>query len=362
VVLLGILLHRLAEEQSLKSGAGMTGVHELDALFVFGQVTNFLQQAGSGIAEDDLGLIFDRDEIIEATLLHEDALVNNAHAVADFLHLFEKVGAEKDGEAPLLEGEDQVADLARADWVHSGSGFVEDEKAWVLHHRLGKSDALKHAFGVASQAAPASGLEVDKIEDLFGALAKLGSAHAAKLAVKANGLFSTQVFVEIGILGEEANVASRIDFGGVLSKDRTLARGGGHEPEQGLHGGGLSGSVGTDQPVDFTGCDFESDAVDCPNDSSSEGATKVLHETTDLDRGRFAHLLKIIAGVGRLATGFEKLAIFLTIENLGGVLSWERIFVRRHVTVAMQTILGVWVTQLVLSRSATWLSDSEGRD
>jgi hypothetical protein len=83
---------------------------------------------GGGVFEDDLGLVFDGDEVVEPALADEDALVEDADAVADFLDLAQEVGAEQDGDAALLEIEDEVANLAgarrdrRRRWARRGRG------------------------------------------------------------------------------------------------------------------------------------------------------------------------------------------------------------------------------------------------
>ena len=71
-------------------------------------------------------------------------LVENPDAVADFLDLAEEMRAEKNGDAAVLEIENEVADFAGAGGIDAGGGFVEDQEPGLLDQRLGEADALEH--------------------------------------------------------------------------------------------------------------------------------------------------------------------------------------------------------------------------
>jgi len=79
---------------------------------------------GSGVFDDELGLVFDAHEVFERAFADHFASGHDADAVADFLNLLEEVRGEEDGLAAFFEVEDQVADLVRAGGIDSGGGFV----------------------------------------------------------------------------------------------------------------------------------------------------------------------------------------------------------------------------------------------
>lgn len=128
----------------------MGGGEEFCFCCVFGEGFDLGDEFGGGVGEGDLGLVLEGDELFERALLEEFSLMDDADGVADFLHLFEEVGAEKDGDAVGFEAQDEVADLAGAKGVDAGSGFVEDEEAGRLNERLREANALKHSLGIAA--------------------------------------------------------------------------------------------------------------------------------------------------------------------------------------------------------------------
>ena len=172
--------------------------------------------------------------------------MDDADGVADLLHLFEEVGAEEDGDVAGLEVEDEVADLTRAEGVNPGGGFVEDEQAGGLDEGLGEADALQHPLGVTGEAASARFGEGGEFEEFFNAFGELGALHPAEFAVEFEGLASGEVFVEVGVLGEVADVFAGVGFEGVFAKDFASAAGGCEEAKESLHGGGFARAVGAD--------------------------------------------------------------------------------------------------------------------
>ena len=77
-------------------------------------------------------------------------------AVADVLHVGQQVAAEQDRLALLLEREDQVLHLARADRVEAGRRLVEQDQVGVVDQRLGQADAAGHALGILAKLALAA--------------------------------------------------------------------------------------------------------------------------------------------------------------------------------------------------------------
>ena len=65
-------------------------------------------------SKDKLGLIFDREQFLEAAFAHEHAVGENADAIADLLRLREKVRREQDRYSTPLKIDNQIANFARA--------------------------------------------------------------------------------------------------------------------------------------------------------------------------------------------------------------------------------------------------------
>ena len=172
-----------------------------------------VEKIRGGIAEDDLGLVLDSDQVVEASLLHEGALVDDAHPVTHFLDLLQKMGAEEDGESTILQLEDEITDLTGADRVDPGSWFVEDKETGVLNECLGQSDTLEHSLGVATKSPLAGILESDQFEKFEGSLPKGRSLHSTELTVEPNGFLPAEVLVEVGVLREEAHLLTGVNLG-----------------------------------------------------------------------------------------------------------------------------------------------------
>ena len=66
---------------------------------------------GRGVFDDELGLIFHADEVVERAFADHFTAGHDADAVADFLHLLEEVRGEEDSLAAFFEVEDEIADL-----------------------------------------------------------------------------------------------------------------------------------------------------------------------------------------------------------------------------------------------------------
>ena len=109
-------------------------------------------------------LIVHRDEFIQGAFPAHPPAKDDPDAVANFLHLFEEMGAEKDRVSAVPELQDQIPDLAGTERVHPGGGFVEDDKAGILDEGLGEADALEHALRVSAEATVGGALEINEFQ------------------------------------------------------------------------------------------------------------------------------------------------------------------------------------------------------
>src|SRR2546425_12401937 len=98
------------------------------------------------------------------------ALSDDADAVADLLHLVQKVAAQEDGAALSGEAWDQLAHLARAGRVEAIGRLVQDNQLGVTQKRGGDAEALLHAQGVRLVRITGAGAQSAELEHLVDAL------------------------------------------------------------------------------------------------------------------------------------------------------------------------------------------------
>src|SRR5947207_4415045 len=123
------------EEEALERGPRPAALDQARAGFRR-EVLDFVYQRGRSVFENELGLVLDRKQIVERTFPHEHAIRENADAVENSLPLLEEMRREQDRDAAPLEVENEIADLARAHWIHSGGRFIEDKEFRFLDQRL----------------------------------------------------------------------------------------------------------------------------------------------------------------------------------------------------------------------------------
>src|SRR5262249_50289331 len=76
-------------------------------------------------------------------------------------------------------------------------------------------------------------------------------------AVEVEGLLGVEKAVEVGLLGQVADLLVLADVGGGLAEDERLAVGGEEQAEQQLDGGGLPRAVGAEEAEDFALADLD---------------------------------------------------------------------------------------------------------
>src|SRR5205814_6854202 len=122
------------EEEALERGPRPAALDQARAGFRH-EVLDFVYQRRRSVFENELGLVLDREQIIERTFAHQHAIGENADAIANFLDLLEEMRREQDRDATPLEVENEIADLARAHWIDSGGRFIEDNEFGFLDQR-----------------------------------------------------------------------------------------------------------------------------------------------------------------------------------------------------------------------------------
>lgn len=189
--------------------------------------------------------------------------------------------------------EDQVADVVRARGVYASGGLVEDEEAGVSDERLREADALEHAFGVAAEAAVVCVCKANGFKEMMSLVFEGGAGEAAEFSKKEECFQAGEVFVEVGILGQETHVFAAPDKGRVDPKDRGGACRGRHKAKQDFHGGAFAGPVGAQEAINLAWRNFQRQVFDSAHGVPAEGHTKVLGEVLD-GNGRSAHGIRSV--------------------------------------------------------------------
>jgi len=96
---------------AFRSGRTVVGVDDRGPGRAFDKGGNLADQIRRGVLEHDVGLVLDGDQFLQPPLADHPSLENDPDMVANLLHLFQQVGAEKHGDAPVTKLEDQVTDL-----------------------------------------------------------------------------------------------------------------------------------------------------------------------------------------------------------------------------------------------------------
>ena len=218
------------------------------------------QQVGEATRARGADLRRAAGEVLDGPGGDEPAFVDDDHVVDEVLDLGEQVARDQHGVAPSGPGTEQVAQVADALGVEAVGGFVEHQHRRVAEQCGGQREPLLHAERVGADPSP-SGLraEADHGEGLVdaghGLTGCLGD-DAQVVAARAPGM--ERVGFEHDADGArrvgEVAIAAAADGGGSVV--------GRSEVEQDLHGGGLAGSVGSEEPGDPTRLDREGEVVD----------------------------------------------------------------------------------------------------
>ena len=128
--------------------------------------------------------------------------------VADELDGFEDVRDVEDGFALTGEEKEEVFEEAGGDGVEAGERLVKDEEARIVEEGGGDQDALLHAFGVVGQGGVLGFFEREEMEEGAGFAVEEGLAHAAQAADELEVLEPGEVGVDLGFLGDVAEVGA----------------------------------------------------------------------------------------------------------------------------------------------------------
>ncbi len=189
-----------------------------------GQCFDFAEQLGRSIFENEVGLIFNREQIAQRAFADEDPVGQNAHAIANLLDLPEQMRRKEHRYAASLEIENEIADFPRAGRIDSGGRFVQDDELRLLDERLREADALQHSLGVTAQPAIPRTRQANQIEQFFDATPQARAAQSAKFPIEAERLAAGEIFVEVRTLRQETDGFAALDQIAVPAENLVLPR------------------------------------------------------------------------------------------------------------------------------------------
>ena len=146
--------------------------------------------------------------------------------------------------------------------IQAGRGLVEDQQARTAQQRGGDAQALAHAVGVAADAVPARGRQLDGLQHLADPPARRRRRRARR-AVRGScgrsGRGRSGAPPRTRRRPRSARAPSRIGSR-PNSSHRALRRR--DQPERHAQRGRLAGAVGTEEAVHVAGSDVQVDVVD----------------------------------------------------------------------------------------------------
>ena len=234
-------LHAIDRQQRLSKGGRLRGHPEDDPVGLFHGVL----QAGRRV---------DREE---------SPVVDDGHAAADQRRFGEDVSAEQDGVVGP-EGADHLAclmDLAR---IEAGGGLVEEQDLRRSEERLGQAETLPIALRELEDLVVEHGLQTAGGGDPFDLSGDGGTPYPLHLGHESQVGGDVEGVVERRALGQVADQPGGVHVlgGHVTAGHRHAAGGGGGEPRDHPHGGGLAGAVRAEKSHDLALRNREGEIVD----------------------------------------------------------------------------------------------------
>src|SRR5213078_404381 len=214
----------------------------------------------------------------------EPAARDDRDAIGDRLDVRQDVGREEHGHAVIAELEDEVADLLATERIEAAHRLVEHDQLGVVHQGLGQPGALQHALAELLEALAARAAQADLLDQLVGAPLAGPGRHAEQPAGEIAQLADGEVVVEVGRLGEKADLAPRPAAAERLAEQLRAAGGGADEAHQRADRGGLAGAVGADEAEDVAALDAERDAAQRLHLLAGERRAVGLLEVANVDR------------------------------------------------------------------------------
>ena len=210
--------------------------------------SGFFEEHHNGITVD---AVF---QFLRAAHDADAAVVDDGHAMGQFVGLFQVVGGEEDGEAVIaVEVLDQAPQALAAADVQSQGGLVQEEDARAVDEGGGDVQLARHAPGIGADRLIQAGLQFEMAGQFFDAGADVRFLHAVEMSLQGHVLAAGEEVVHPGLLGHHTDgvphpfrITVHVDPSHQGPPRIESAQGG-----EDADGGGLAGSVGPQQGHDF---------------------------------------------------------------------------------------------------------------
>ena len=149
------------------------------------------------------------DEVLDRALVADPPARDDRDAVAHELHVVQDVRVHEHGLALLAQAQDQVAHLLAPDRVEPAHRLVEEHDVGVVDERLRDPEPLLHALAVGAEARVRGVRRGPTCASSSSPRARrCAREQAAQLRVEVERLAAGEIVVEVGVLGQEADVAA----------------------------------------------------------------------------------------------------------------------------------------------------------
>ncbi len=134
---------------------------------------------------------------------------------------------------------------------------------------------LAHTVRIALQQFIAPPAQLEESQQVFGLLPGAIRRHPVEVGHQGEKFSGGELAVEPGLIGNVSD--QRLGPCGlcvdVVTADSSFARGGFKQPREHPNGGGLTGAVGTEEAVDFTGVNLQIEMIHGGNRAKFFGET-----------------------------------------------------------------------------------------
>src|ERR1019366_1728854 len=187
------------------------------------------------------------------------ALIDDGHAVAEFLRLLDVVGGEEDGALLTAQVEHELVDFEAGLGVEAGGGLVEKEHLRVVEQGERQGEPLLLPAGEFAVLRVALLPELQALQELV-AIHGTGVEGVEEL----HGLVDLDLLLEVGGLQADADAVLELAglHLGIAAEDADASAGARAQALEDFDGGGLTGAIGAEQAEDIAGAHVEIYALD----------------------------------------------------------------------------------------------------